>query len=714
MHTPKKYRLIVPLLAFAAHAFGWTSVDVQLSIPVNQTATVQEGETINVESTAADNAKGVNRHWIEQQQPEGTWKPITPDSVKNKKQNNKVQSVTFSTVGTFPIRAVVHCVSDPVDVLEYSTELKIRVTPKPKPTDGQLFSATLGPTWAELNPNAADTRPRLYTRDSKPNTATIDVRINPYEVSGAAGPHPDSDYWSSAGQVAYKQDKTIPNDPGLNRIQTMAYYSHCFALSARDDMSAAQYGIEPFTTGYWFDGVNVQLTDPICCVRNEAMLSNEELVIYGNRRFLGVAGTQTGRGGIVGLDWPLKGYQFEPDKMPSAMALTTSNEILLVALHDQKTGKGQIAVIACEGKLLAFHTWPWIALPNQGSWSDFVLLGYVDLPFAYPSSIAAASNGFWRGPSATNNKVLGQIVISDQGTRWGLRQGELGWSGIIASGGYAIVASKTENKVAILDLSPVFKYIRNAWLSDTEQPKTIAARAAGTWPQPLAGTDLPAVVWQTDIVKPTCVLAGHLTDRWSFDRHKAYVSADTGKDAGTVSIIDTSSLMQRYDFEAQQAGRGPVGIIGSVQVGANPVSLCFARYIPTFPLALMPKDDKGNQRQPDPLDNLVHVTCRGSADVRSLVTFQGKGEVYQTISDPRIVDPVFASVSDRCNVMSIADYNGKQVVNVRIGPVEDRVDGWGQHGEVFGCGADGTARFEITGFYPVHGNPFHVMSSNVN
>ena len=698
-----KTQIVLPLLAFVAAAFGAfpvPTIDVRLMVPATQDTTVTEGDAVQVGTTGMDGGRGIVEHWIEQKNPGGNWSKITGMLVENPKLDNKFQYVQCRTVGEFQLRAAIRSTSDAAGgVIQYSSEIKVTVAAKiNKQTAAQAYSATLGPTYPELHPNDPDTRPRLFSRVSKPSVG-MGLRVNPYEIAGAAGPRADSDYWSSSGQVAYKPDNSIPNDPGLSRIQTGAYYSHCYALAPRVDMSSAQYGIEPFTTGYWFDGVNTQLKNPICAVRNAAMISNEELVVYENG-FLGIAGTQTGRGGVVGLDWPLKGLQLPADKVPSAIALSTSNEFAFITVHDAKTGKGQIAVIACEGKLLAFHTWRWLGLPNQGSWSDFVLLGFVDLPFANPSAIAAASNGLWRGPSATNNRVLGQIDITDAGTRWGLRQGDLGWAGIVATGGYAIVASKTEGKVAVVDLSPLFKFFRNAWLSDTQQPITIAARAAGTWPSTMTTENTPTVVWQMDVAKPTCVLAGQFTDRWSPDIHKAYFGTEDGK----IRIVDTSSVMNRWDFESG----GIIRVIGSVQVGENPVSMCFARFAPAN-LPLLPAG-----KLSDPLNNVVHVACRGSRDIRSFVSYQGQAQEYQRIADLRIIDPVCVSVSDRFNVLTIADYNGKQVVSVRIGVVNDRVDEWGKVGEAFGCGSTGTDAFEFAGALPVAGYPFHVASSNVN
>ena len=98
-------------------------------------------------------------------------------------------------------------------------------------------------------------------------------------------------------------------------------------------------------------------------------------------------------------------------KFPPRIAITTSNELALVTVWDTTTKKGQLAVIALEGKYIPFHTWPYMGMPNQGSWSAFKLLGYVDLPMATPTSVAATSNGWWSGPSQTGGLVMSQIKL---------------------------------------------------------------------------------------------------------------------------------------------------------------------------------------------------------------------------------------------------------------------------------------------------------------
>lgn len=556
----------------------------------------------------------------------------------------------------------------------------------------------LGPTFETLNPLAIDTRPVTFQATSKQCTTSY-IRVNPYEL-GVAGCSPDNDYWSDSGQVAYVPDDTV-NDPGLDRIQTFAYYDNVFAISPRLDWASTRPHPEWQTQEPNYKAMLGHFpTKPVALVRNYGMLQNEALVLY-HEGLLGCAGTQTSRSDS---ERPFPGVLFPSTKVPTGLAVTSSNEFALVTLWDTQTQKGQLAVVALEGKYIPFHTWKYMGLPNQGSWSDFKLLGYIDLPMAAPSSIAAASNGFWNGPSQTANQVLSQVDLNDAGVRWGLVNGEYGWSGIIATKGYAVISSKLDNKVAIVDLAPLFAYVRESYLSSAESYQTtISTRGSGPGQWPLTFAEkpsiMPKVVWSSTIASPTAVLAGVRADRWSPDRFKAYVASEDG----TIHILDTSTMMARWEWEPV----GALAEIGSFKVGRNPVAMCFTRF-GEYPLPLIPNDAQGKPRQADPLNNMFYVACRGDREIDAVVTFNGQGTVYRRIRDSRMGDPVGLSVAYRGNILSVADYNGKKILSFRIGAMVDR------QGRVYGCGVSGNDPYEFAGELPLGGRPFALNSANVN
>ena len=334
------------------------------------------------------------------------------------------------------------------------------------------MNARLGPTFIQLNPGAVDDRPTHFKPASKTAGAGYYIRINPYEL-GEPGTY--NDYWSDTGQVGY-----IPNDPatdpGLDRIQTFAYYNRVFAISPRPDYPSGKQHSDPQTREPYYVELNgAPPMQPVAMVRGYGMQQNEQVMVYRDGLFA-VAGMQTSR---AGSERPYPGFKFPKHKVPRGIAVTTSNEFALVTIWDTNRHQGQLAVVALEGKFLPFHTWPYMGMPNQGSFSSFKLLGYIDLPMASPTAVAAASNGLWGGPSSTDGRVLSQIDLSDDGKRKLVYGGD--WQSVVAKNGYAIVSSTEDNKAAIVDLTPLFTYMRESYLSSaTSFAQTVSSRGART------------------------------------------------------------------------------------------------------------------------------------------------------------------------------------------------------------------------------------------
>ena len=153
--------------------------------------------------------------------------------------------------------------------------------------------------------------------------------------------------------------------------------------------------------------------------------------------------------------------------------------------------------------------------------------------------------------------------------------------------------------------------------------------------------------------------------------------------------------------------RGELKQIGTVKVGRNPVSMAFARHGDSN-LPLLPDTDTGVQRRPDPCNNLFYVACRGDRSVEAVVTWHGQGEVYRRIQDTRMNDPVAVSVAVRGNIVTVADYAGKKLLNFRIGTLRDT-----KNDKVYPPG-DPAYSFEFGGEMPLLGSPFMVNSANLN
>ncbi len=537
-------------------------------------------------------------------------------------------------------------------------------------------------------------RPLVYKPASKIRVNGY-PRTNPYELG--SNPSTDGDYWSDAGQVGY-----IPDDPtkvGLDRIQTFAYYDKVYAISPRLDYTHSKPSPDPQTLDPYyatlFGGIPKQ---PIAMHRGYGLRQNEALVLYRDG-YLGVAGTQTSR---AAKDRPYPGLVFPVNKIPTAIAITQQNELALVTVWDITARKGQLAVIALEGKYIPYHTWPYMGLPNEGSWSAFKLLGYIDLPMVAPTSVSATSNGVWKGPSETDNRVLSQISLSNDKHRKNVYDGA--WAKLVATAGYAIVASREENKVTIVDLTPVLQYFRTSYLSSASSfTSTLAARGSGAsqFPQTFSARPSikPTIAKTFSIPQPTAVLAGLRMERWTKDRHKAHVLSRDGN----MHIIDTSPIMARFSYEK----RGTLDVMGKFYVGKNPVAMCFTRFKDKN-VPLITKGADGNIT-PDPLNNTIHVALRGDRKVVTVVSFGGQGKVYRTINDQRMADPVALSVAERGNILTVADFRGKKIISYRIGNIKDS-----RNGVTYGCGPKGTDGFECGGELKLPGYPFLVGTANVN
>lgn len=714
--------------------------------------TVTTGTTLAVSGKATDGDGDMIEHWLEVRKPSGVWswsgwltsEPWAGALVGSAFSSTKTGTFTFTDVGTYALRTT--AIDRLGNTWIISNEILVRVTaattppapapvvppvvpvpspapPTPVPVDAAPTSSivngdgsvnrtaylnyvatwtrdsvsfNLGPRFEDLNPGAADTRPLLFKQTSRVCTTSYSNKVNPFELGPPQGCYPDTDYWSEAGQLAYVPDNPA-TDPGLDRIQVFAYYDNVFALSPRLDWPSTRPHPDWQATEPSYIALlgGVRPKNPIANVRGYGMLQNEALILYQSG-LLAVAGTQTSR---EGGERPYPGFVFPSTKVPTGLAVTASNEFALVTIWDTVALRGQLAVVALEGKYLAFHTWPHMGLPNQGSFSSMKLLGYIDLPMATPTSVAAASNGYWNGPSQTANKVLSQINLADDATREGLNSGDLLWRMVIADKGYAVVASKHENKAAIVDLTPLFAYVRQSYLSSSSSFRsTVSNRGNGPGQWPLTFSEnpgmKPTIVWQQPVTKPTAVLAGVRLDRWSTDFHKAYIAQQDG----TIQIVNTSSLMARFSWEK----KAPLAIAGTVKVGRNPVSLCFTRFIDRG-LPLIPSTSAA-----DPLNNTFYVACRGDREINAVVTFGGRGAVYRRIRDKRMGDPVGVSVAGRGNILSVADFSGRKLLSFRIGAIVDRSNRY------WGCGPDGKAPFEFAGEISFSGYPIAVSSANVN
>lgn len=544
-----------------------------------------------------------------------------------------------------------------------------------------------------LGPGEVKGKPLNFVAESKPYKGLdgkIRPRVNPYQLGAPSADY--GDFWSDSGQVAYVPDDTV-DQAGLGATKHFAYYDGCYAIAPGWDDYRGTANPDPCVRGQRAIAENggQPIRTPIAMVRSVNTTGNGGAVLWANG-LINFCFTQTGQGQTLA-----RPFKLPPNKVPTDIALTSNNELLLVTLNDTTTNKGQVAIFMMEGKGIPVHTFVQMGLFNQASFSDLVLLGYVDLPVKGSMRISAACNGKWSGPSETNGKTLGQLSLTGS-DRNNLYSGS--WQKVIAENGYFVVTSRDENKLAMYDLSPLFHYIKESWLSsDASFATTTASRTAGTWPQTFEQNPglLPVLVATQEVEKPVSVLCGHFVARFSTDKYKFWV----GLEAGEVAVFDASKIMARFSWEKKGTDFNE---LGRTFVGANPISIAFSRRNEGSGSGLFEKDHTGDGK-----NGCVWIACRKAQKVVHLTSYRGNFAVLHTLEDQRMNDPVNVCTCVRGYIVLITDFNGKKLFGWRIGTITNN-----RHTPNLSYPPGGNEPYEIGGIMDLPGHPYLVTSENVN
>lgn len=400
------------------------------------------------------------------------------------------------------------------------------------------------------------------------------------------------------------------------------------------------------------------------------------------------------------------GIRMPAGMVPTAMAVTPYNEFLVVTLWDTNTVSGKLAIIALRPREMAngspdqtpYTRWYWGV---AGAWTirGMKLLGMIDLPFAAPTSVDVSNNlvlGNPRGYDDNNDPARGDLSRQSARDIWrqinpiyavGGNQ-QLGiqnqqWSQM-ASAGYAVVASRAENKVSFVDMTPLYRYYRQMYLTDqasydrtTDQSLTDPRK----WPFAFSAepTQTPRLVATIDVAQPTSVSAGlqangtfgdrsnfifeyiqrSARESWSGSEPERYIARSRAFVAsmdGTVRIFNVQGLNLPG---SPLAGTVPTAPLGSFQTGRNP-RFAFVNATSTA------SDD-------------LWVISRGD---RRVTFAWPTGAVQYSFTDSRLVDPVGGAVSINMAgyggsgagravfsfFISITDYDGKAISTYAVEP----------------------------------------------
>lgn len=398
------------------------------------------------------------------------------------------------------------------------------------------------------------------------------------------------------------------------------------------------------------------------------------------------------------------GVRLPAGMVPTAMAVTPYNEFLVVTVWDTNTISGKLAFIALRPREMAVGSpdqtpnsrWYW-GLPGAWTIRGMKLLGFVDLPFAAPTSVDVSNNltlGNPRGFSINDDPAVGDLSTASARALWSgvnpyYAPGDQEWSQA-ASGGYAVVASRAENRVSFVNMTPLYQYYRKMYLgTQADYNRTVDASITdpAKWPFSFATepSQRPTVVTTVSVTQPTSVRAGVQTKTiFGLDRSTwfgefgdpGWSPNETWPGIGAVSpqrvyarsrafVASMDGTVQTFNVQGLTFPQSPVGAvvpttpINSFKVGRNP------KFLFTNGLSSAPDD--------------LFLVSRGD---RSVTFAFPDGRVQGTLRDARIVDPVAGAVSYNTAgfggsgagrsvftiFVSLTDYNGKAILTYAVNP----------------------------------------------
>jgi hypothetical protein len=580
-----------------------------------------------------------------------------------------VGGATFAPCGG----AIVDAVSGAVKADEYQRQARL--------WDRATIDCRLGPKFSDLNSGAGPARPTAY--EPMHQTASGGFLCPSYELSGACSG--SCDYGSTAGQVLYAPD--VAGNSGVDRIQNYAYEKGVICESIQSGGWLGGPHPDPGLTT-WSTALGRPVLLPNGFSQTEFWETNAGIMIFPDG-LVGATGNQTS-----GDSKPY--FQLPPNKVPTAVAVTTQNEFAFVTIWDTDAIKGQIAVFALRADKPEAFSIPYFGLANEGGFNAIHLLGYVDLPdMQTPTAIAASGDngntpgghvpGFEYGSQTDPTKNF----VTSVDARSALERED--YERRVPMAGQIVVASRWENELTFVDWRPLAQFVRSVYFG-SDDAKRQAATAAGDWPYTFDNSPeaKPVVVTTLSTPEPTVVRIGNQSDV-NEQGLKKPLKAWVGNVAGEVRIFDVSSFVQDAP---RPIAASSISELAKIQAGRN--------------LTSMTRQGSASVLVVSRGDRLVEWVGIADADKMTLA-------VLRTLSDSRLEDPVLVDASDRGPVVTIADFGGKMLLNFRVRPTEAN---GGKPPSNYGCGAGGVQAdckdFEFGGSFALPGTPFFVGTTNVN
>jgi hypothetical protein len=579
------------------------------------------------------------------------------------------------TMGAFAAcgGAIFDAATGQVNAAEYKRQARL--------WDRATIDCRLGPRFGDLHPGKDDPRPTAYEPEHQQSQGGY--LCPTYELSGSC--NGTCDYGSTAGQVLYAPDDA--SLPGVDRIQNYAYEKGTICESIQSGSWLGGPRPDPGLT-VWAQKLGHPVTLPNGFSQTEFWETNAGIMIFPDG-LVGATGNQTS-----GDSKPY--FELPPNKVPTAVAVTTYNEFAFVTVWDTDAVKAQVAVFALRADTPEAFSIPYFALPNEGGFKAIHLMGYVDLEgMSTPTAIAVSGdNGNTPGGHVPGFEYGSQTdptknIMTSADARSGLSREDS--ERRVPMAGQAIIASRWENEVTFLDLRPLAQFVRNVYFG-ADDAKRQSAAAKDVWPFTFddAPEAKPVVVTTLSTPLPTVVRIGNQADPNEQDLRKPLL-AWVGNLNGEVRIFDISSFAEGAPRPIPEASVKEIAMVGA---GRNSTS--------------MTRQGSAAVLVVSRADRRVDWVGIADDDKKTL-------KVLRTLRDSRFDDPVLADVSDRGPVVTIGDFTSKRLFNYRFGTTENN---GGKPPANYGCGpsgADATCdAFEFGGKFDLPGTPFFVGTTNVN
>jgi len=404
-----------------------------------------------------------------------------------------------------------------------------------------------------------------------------------------------------------------------------------------------------------------------------------------------------GEGGNTGTAY----YYFKPfpaNFTPTAASVTNNGEFLLVTGWNTDSHTGQLAVVAIASWKPAGQFWAYEWTENYPGFRNYSLpafsklLGMVDLPgMLAPTAVEAVGNWvFYPGAFTPGSTEPGQFPLSVQANWQCFVNGPC--HGLYDTRGFALVASRYERKVMVLDLTALFQTISNGMFGPWAQFRANVANtgtAAGQWPPTFAErpSETPAVVKTMEFGSQVTAISASLYP----------------DDLAFIATVD--GTLHIWDADGLQTGTGDganARELYTLNVGQNVTRIAHMKH-------WLPSDIVNG------MVRYQYITLsRGDKTVTWVDMSSGTPKVLRVLSDSRLVDPI--SVEDNNNhltqsdLIDIADYGDKNIKGYRYGPLIF----WGApNNPEFGMGPGGVDAFEYQGSYVTPTGPFSISIENV-